>query len=91
MPDITRDAKPKELEREMKDILTPLSVAVEAAGDLLRRYAFNDEKCLSMDVAEIVGCAVSESYERAANRLIEFACRADGNDAPARHVGREGV
>lgn len=84
MPDILRDRKPKELEREMEDILTPLSVAVEAAGDLLRRYAYNDEKYLSLDVAEIVGCAVSKCYELAANQLIELARRVEGNDTPVR-------
>ena len=74
----------------MEQLLLPLGIAVEAAGDLLRRYAFNDEKYLSADVAEIVGCAVSESYERAANRLIELARRAEGNDASVRPVGQEG-
>ncbi len=88
MPDITRETKPKDLENEMEDILTPLGVAVEAAGSTLRGYACAGY--LNNDVAEIVGCAVSESYERAANRLIEFARRAEGNDAPVQPVGRGG-
>ncbi len=82
MPDVTADeirkglGPAKDREREMEDILTPLGVAVEAAGDLLRRYAYNDEKYLSPDVAEIVGCGVSSSYEIAYNQLIELARRA---------------
>ena len=81
MPDVTADdirkglVPAKELEREMEAILEPLGVAVEAAGDLLRRYAYFPEQHLSKDVAEIVGCAVSSSFELASNRLIEFARR----------------
>ena len=86
MPD-TRNADTKaahDLESEMEQLILPLGIAVEAAGELLRRYAYDTEKYLSQDVAEIVGCALSESFEGASNRLIEFARRAEGNDAPVR-------
>lgn len=106
MPDIERDTKQKgdraakDLEEEMEQILEPLGVAVEAAGDLLRRYAYGiPSSYLSKDVAEIVGCAVSESYEGAYRRLIEFvrretlveeAARSRPNGSSSPRAGDEG-
>ena len=81
MRDVTADAirrglgPAKDLEAEMKQILEPLGVAVDAAGDVLRHYGYERDP-LAPQVAEIVGCAVNTSYEIAHNRLIEFARRA---------------
>ncbi len=80
MPTENRDAKPKgdrhveDLEDEMKQILEPLGVAVDAAGDVLRHYGYQMEP-LAPQVAEIVGCAVNASYDIAYNQLMEFARR----------------
>jgi len=64
-----------DLEREMEQILEPLGVAVDAAGDVLRHYGYERDP-LAPQVAEIVGCAVNASYDLAYNQLIEFARRA---------------
>ena len=81
MSDVTADEIRKgrgpasDLEREMKQILEPLGVAVDAAGDVLRHYGYEMEP-LAPQVAEIVGCAVNESYDIVYRNLIELASRA---------------
>ncbi len=93
MPDITRDVNPKaasDLANQMEQILAPLGVAVDAAGELLRHYGYQKDP-LAPQVAEVVGNAASESYEIAYRRLIEFARRAEGNDVPIRPSGQGGA
>lgn len=90
MPDITRDPKPKDLENEMEQLLQPLGVAVDAAGDVLRHEGREKDR-LAPQVAEVVGNAVSASFEIAYNQLIEFARRAEGNDTPVGPSGRKGA
>ena len=70
-----------DLANEMEQILAPLGVAVDAAGELLRHYGYQKDP-LAPQVAEVVGNAASESYEIAYRQLIEFARRPSRDDAP---------
>ena len=90
MADVTADeirrglGAVKDLEREMEQILEPLGVAVDAAGDVLRHYGYEMGNPLAPQVAEIVGCAVNTAYEITYRNLIEFARRAKLPEEAAR-------